>query len=114
MFTVFYPSIAAQPRLVLLFLFAAGVGTGIWSAFGPMMSELFPTRVRGSAMSIVMNSTRGVQLLAPVVIAAVAPTWGMAGGIALAAGFAVLAAAFVWTLPETRGRAITAADTAVG
>jgi MFS family permease len=113
MFTVFYPSIAAQPRLVLLFLFVAGVGTGIWSAFGPMMSELFPTRVRGSAMSIVMNSTRGVQLLAPVVIAAVAPTWGMSGGIALAAGFAVLAAAFVWTLPETRGRAIGVADAAV-
>jgi MFS family permease len=112
MFTVFYPLIAGEPRLVLVFLFVAGVGTGIWSLFGPMMSELFPTRVRGSAMSIVMNTTRGVQLLAPVAIAAVAPVWGMSGGIALAAGFAVLAAAFVWTLPETRGRAITAADEA--
>jgi hypothetical protein len=113
MFTVFYPVIAGEPRLVLVFLFVAGVGTGIWSLFGPMMSELFPTRVRGSAMSIVMNTTRGVQLVAPVVIAAVAPVWGMSGGIALAAGFAVLAGAFVWTLPETRGRAITAADAAV-
>lgn len=110
MFTVAYPLIAGHPRLVLVFLFVAGVGTGIWSLFGPMMSELFPTRVRGSAMSIVMNSTRGAQLLAPVVIAALAPIWGMAAGIALAAGFAVLAGAFVWTLPETRGRAITAAD----
>ncbi|HEV8630382.1 MAG TPA: MFS transporter [Thermoanaerobaculia bacterium] len=112
MFTVFYPLIAGHPRLVLVFLFAAGVGTGIWSLFGPMMAEVFPTRVRGSAMSIIMNSTRGVQFVAPVVIAAVAPLWGMAGGIALAAGFAVLAAAWVWTLPETRGRAITAADDA--
>jgi MFS family permease len=110
MFTVAYPLIADRPWLVLVFLFAAGVGTGVWSLFGPMMSELFPTRVRGSAMSIVMNSTRAVQFVAPVVIAAVAPLWGMSGGIALAAGFAVLAAAFVWTLPETRGRAITVAD----
>ena len=110
MFTVLYPLIAGAPWLVLVFLFVAGVGTGTWSLYGPMMSELFPTRVRGSAMSIIMHSTRGVQLLAPVVIAALAPIWGMAAGIALAAGFAVLAAAFVWTLPETRGRAITVAD----
>jgi hypothetical protein len=53
-----------------------------------------------------MNSTRAVQFGAPVVIAAVAPRWGMSGGIALAAGFALLAAAWVWTLPETRGRTI--------
>ena len=110
MFTKLYWLIEGHPQLVLVFLFVAGLGTGIWSLFGPMMSELFPTRVRGSAMSIVMNTTRGVQIVAPVVIAAVAPVWGMAGGIALAAGFAVLAAAFVWTLPETRGRAIGVAD----
>jgi MFS family permease len=112
MFTVLYPVIASHPWLVLAFLFVAGVGTGIWSLFGPMMSEVFPTRVRGSAMSIVMNGTRAVQFVAPVVIAAVAPLWGMSGGIALAAGFAVLAGIWVWTLPETRGRAITAADEA--
>ena len=112
MFTVLYPVIADHPWLVLAFLFVAGVGTGIWSLFGPMMSEVFPTRVRGSAMSIVMNGTRAVQFVAPVVIAAVAPLWGMSGGIALAAGFAVLAGIWVWTLPETRGRAITAADEA--
>jgi putative MFS transporter len=112
MFTVLYPLIAETPSLVLVFLFAAGVGTGTWSLYGPMMSELFPTRVRGTAMSIVMNSTRAVQFVAPVIIAAVAPRWGMAGGIALAAGFAVLGGLWVWTLPETRGRAITAADEA--
>src|SRR4030095_7390482 len=85
MFTVFYPLIAGEPRLVLVFLFVAGVGTGIWSLFGPMMSELFPTRVRGSAMSIVMNASRSVQLVAPVVIAWVAPGWGMSGGVGPAA-----------------------------
>ena len=106
MFTLLWPVIAGAPRLVLLFMFVAGVGTGTWSSYGPMFSELFPTRVRGTAMSVIMNATRGVQFLAPVVIAAVAPRWGMAGGIALAAGFAVAAGLWIWTLPETRGRRI--------
>ncbi len=107
MFTVFWQLIAAHPRLVLGFMWLAGVGTGTWSSYGPMFSELFPTRVRGTAMSVIMNSTRGVQFLTPVVIAAVAPRWGMAGGIALAAGFALLCGAWIWVLPETRGRRIT-------
>ena len=106
MFTVFWPLIAASPSLVLAFLFVAGLGTGTWSSYGPMMTELFPTSIRGSALSIIMNLARGVQFVAPVVIAAVAPRWGMAGGIALAAGFAVAAALWIWTLPETRGRVI--------
>ncbi len=109
MFTLLWPLVAGAPALVLLFMFVAGVGTGTWSAYGPMFSELFPTRVRGTALSVIMNATRGVQFLAPVVIAAVAPRWGMAGGIALAAGFAIAAGAWIWTLPETRGRRIIAA-----
>lgn len=108
MFTLFWTAIAEHPQLILAFLFVAGLGTGTWSGYGPMMSELFPTAVRGTAMSIIMNLTRGVQFLAPVVIAAVAPRWGMSGGIALAAGFALLAGAWIWTLPETRGRRIAA------
>jgi hypothetical protein len=71
-------------------------------------SELFPTRVRGAAMSAIMNVTRGVQFVAPLAIAAVAGRWGLAGGVALAAGFAVLAGLWVWTLPETAGAALEA------
>jgi MFS family permease len=112
MFTLFWQAIAAHPGLVLLFMFVAGVGTGTWSSYGPMMSELFPTTVRGTAMSVIMNATRGVQFVAPVVIAAVAPRWGMGGGIALAAGFAVAAGLWIWTLPETRGRHLAAANPA--
>ncbi|MGH9362181.1 MAG: MFS transporter, partial [Thermoanaerobaculia bacterium] len=69
----------------------------------PYFSELFPTRVRGAAMSIIMNVSRSIQFVAPLAIAAVAGRWGLAGGIALAAAFAALAGAWVWTLPETAG-----------
>jgi MFS family permease len=105
-FTVFWDAIAGAPRLVLIFLALAGIGTGTWSGYGPMLSELFSTPVRATVLSVIMNVTRGVQFLAPVAIAWVAPRWGMAGGIALAAVFALLAAAWIWTLPETRGRAL--------
>ena len=91
---------------LLICMLVAGVGTGTWSCYGPYFSELFPTRVRGAAMSVIMNVTRGVQFATPFVIAAVAGRWGLAGGIALAAGFAVLAGAWVWTLPETVGARI--------
>jgi MFS family permease len=99
-------SVSSSPALGLVCMVVAGVGTGTWSCYGPYFSELFPTRVRGAAMSVIMNVTRGVQFVAPFVIAAVAGRWGLSGGIALAAGFAVLAGAWVWTLPETAGARI--------
>ncbi|MFL6194408.1 MAG: MFS transporter [Thermoanaerobaculia bacterium] len=104
--TLFWDVLASRPLLGLACMFIAGVGTGTWSCYGPYFSELFPTRVRGAAMSIIMNVTRGVQFVAPLVIAGVAGRWGLAGGVALAAGFAVLAGLWVWTLPETAGARI--------
>lgn len=99
-------AVSSSAALGLACMVVAGIGTGTWSCYGPYFSELFPTRVRGAAMSVIMNVTRGVQFVAPFVIAAVAGRWGLAGGIALAAGFAVLAGAWVWTLPETAGARI--------
>jgi MFS family permease len=106
MVTLFWDSFASRAPVGLACMFVAGVGTGTWSCYGPYFSELFPTRVRGAAMSVIMNLTRGVQFVAPLVIAGVAGRWGLAGGVALAAGFAALAGFWVWTLPETAGARI--------
>jgi MFS family permease len=106
MVTLLWGLVAARPAVGLACMLVAGVGTGTWSCYGPYFSELFPTRVRGAAMSIIMNVTRGVQFVAPLVIAGVAGRWGLAGGVALAAGFAALAGLWVWTLPETAGARI--------
>ncbi|HEY6321175.1 MAG TPA: MFS transporter [Thermoanaerobaculia bacterium] len=108
MVTVFWGVLADRPLAGLACMAIAGLGTGTWSCFGPFFSELFPTRVRGAAMSTIMNVTRGVQFVAPLVIAAVASRWGLGGGVALAAGFAVLAGLWVWTLPETAGATLQA------
>jgi MFS family permease len=108
MVTLFWDLLAGRPLAGLACMAVAGLGTGSWSCFGPFFSELFPTRVRGAAMSTIMNVTRGVQFAAPPVIAVVAARWGLGGGVALAAGFSVLAALWVWTLPETAGAALEA------
>jgi MFS family permease len=108
MITLLWGEVARRPLAGLTCMAIAGFGTGSWSCFGPFFAELFPTRVRGAAMSVVMNVTRGVQFAAPLAIAAVAGRWGLAGGVALAAGFAVLAGLWVWTLPETAGAALVA------
>jgi len=106
MVTLFWDAFAARPALGLACMFVAGVGRGPGRATALLLGAL-PTRVRGAAMSIIMNVTRGVQFVAPLAIAGVAGRWGLAGGVALAAGFAVLAGIWVWTLPETAGRGLT-------
>ncbi len=108
MITIFWPLIEHRPGRILLFMLLVGIGTGTWSMFGPFFSELFPTRVRNTAVGSIFNVARGVQFFTPLIITAVARWAQLAGGIALAAAFALAAGAVIWTLPETRGREIDA------
>ncbi len=85
------------------FMFLVGFGEGNWGCIGPLLNEVFPTSVRAAALGIIYNVSRGVQFLAPVVIAWVATRSTFGAGIALAAPFALLAGLAVWGLPETRG-----------
>jgi MFS family permease len=104
--TFLWDRLAATPELLLSATFLVGVGTGTWSNFGPMLAELFPTEVRNTAMSTVLNVSRGAQFGAPVLIALLEPRFGLQSGIGLAAAFAAVAAGMIWTLPETRARAL--------
>ncbi len=89
--------------VTLGFMFVVGFGEGNWGCIGPLLNEVFPTRVRASALGIIYNFSRGVQFLAPVIIALVARRSSFGAGIALAAPFAVLAGIAIWALPETKG-----------
>src|SRR5207249_2019701 len=97
--TLLWRAIEGWPPLLLFCLWVVGFGTGTWSNFGPMFAELFPTRLRTTAVGTVFNAARGVQLVTPLVVAGVARSHGLAGGIMIAAGFAAAAAAWVWLLP---------------
>jgi MFS family permease len=104
MVTLLWGLVAAHPPVILSFIALVGFGTGIFGGYGPVFAELFPTSIRGTAMATAFNVARGVQFATPVLIALVAPRYGLSGGISLAALFALLTGAWVWTLPETRGR----------
>jgi len=106
--TLFWSRIAAWPWLALAFMFMVGFGTGNFSGYGPIFSELFPTKVRNTAMGTAFNLARGVQFFTPLIITKVATRYGLGGGISLAAFFAAFTGLWVWTLPETRGTKIVA------
>ncbi len=85
------------------FMLLVGFGEGNWGCIGPLLNEVFPTSVRAAALGIIYNTARGVQFLAPTIIAMVAAKATFGAGIALAVPFALLAGAMIWTLPETKG-----------
>jgi MFS family permease len=104
MVTLFWGPIAAYPGIILVFMFLVGFGTGMFGGYGPLFSELFPTDIRNTAMGSAFNLARGVQFLTPVIIVWIAQSYGMAGGIFLAALFALLTGSWIWMFPETKGK----------
>jgi MFS family permease len=110
--TILWESTVGFSGLIPASMFLAGLGTGLWSGVAPMISEMLPTRVRNTALGLLLNVTRGFQFFTPIFIAAMGARVGFAPTLALGAAFSVVGATMVWTLPETRGRLITALDTA--
>ncbi|HCA79171.1 MAG TPA: MFS transporter [Bacteroidetes bacterium] len=79
-------------------------GHGYFSVFGVMLSELFPTHLRGTAQGTVYNIGRAFSALAPYTIGAVADSSGLGSALGITSAFFLIGAALMFTLPETRGR----------
>jgi MFS family permease len=83
--------------------------SGYFSGMGAFLTELYPTRLRGSGQGFCYNFGRGIGALFPYLVGALSITTTLANAIAI---FAVAAygvfflAAFA--LPETRGRVLHA------
>ncbi len=108
MITIFWWVISQQQYFILIFMFLVGFGTGMFGGYGPLFSELFPTKIRNTAMGTAFNFARGVQFFTPVIITWVAQFYDLSVGISIAAFFALLTGLWVWTLPETKGKRLTA------
>lgn len=104
MITLMWDTVIIYPALILLFMWLVGFGTGMFSGYGPLFAELFPTSIRNTAMGSAFNLARGVQFFTPVIIALIAEKYALSGGISLAALFALLTGLWIWVFPETRGR----------
>lgn len=104
MVTVFWYEVVIYPPIILGFMFMVGFGTGMFGGFGSLFSELFPTSIRNAAMGSAFNLARGIQFFTPVAISLIATSYGLSGGISLAALFALLTGIWIWTFPETKGK----------
>ncbi|KWF37516.1 MFS transporter [Burkholderia diffusa] len=84
--------------------------SGIFSGMGAFLTELFPTRVRGSGQGFCYNVGRAIGALFPFLIGALSKQYGlgMSIGIFAVAAYGVVIVAAL-TLPETRGRELDAA-----
>jgi hypothetical protein len=89
-------------------LFALGLGSGCTAGFGALLAELFPTDIRNFSMGTAYNCARGVQFFAPIVVSGFVSLYGLAGGLGVPMVLALATATWVWTLPETRARDLSA------
>jgi MFS family permease len=83
--------------------------SGYFSGIGAFLTELYPTRLRGSGQGFCYNFGRGIGALFPYLVGALSASTSLANAIAM---FAVAASALffiaAFALPETRGRVLHA------
>jgi hypothetical protein len=81
-------------------------GHGYFSLFGSLLSELFPSEIRGTAQGMCYNLGRAVSASAPFVIGALSDRYGVGAALSFTAGFYLLAAVLIHFLPDTQGEAL--------
>ncbi len=81
---------------------------GMLGGYGALMSELYPTAARATAQNVLFNIGRAVGGFGPVVVGAVAATYGFDTAIALLAVLYLLDIVAMWLLiPERKGAALS-------
>lgn len=97
--------ISSSPAwLLIVGPLVAFFGTGYFSGFGAITSELFPTEIRATAMGVTYNIGRGVSAIAPLTIGLLAHRFGLGPSFFVLAGAFLLAAVLALALPETKGK----------
>jgi MFS family permease len=102
-----YAVIRSPLLLLLLGPFVAFFGTGFFSGYAAIASELFPGEIRAAAMGLSYNLGRGLSAAAPFAVGAMASQFGFLPAFFLLAGAFLAAALLALLLPETRGRELT-------
>jgi MFS family permease len=91
--------------------FPLGFSTGYFAGMGPCLTELFPTRLRGSGQGFCYNFGRGMGALFPALVGYVSSTMALSNAIACFAVVAyVLFFLAAFALPETRGKVLSPTD----
>src|SRR5687768_6095758 len=102
-----YGMVREPVALLVLGPFVAFFGTGYFSGFGAVASEIFPTSIRATALGVTYNSGRLLSAVAPFIVGSMAQRRGF-GPAFMLTSFAFLVAALLWLgIPETKGRKMT-------
>jgi MFS family permease len=105
--TPIYGSAKSAFWLLLLGPFVAFFGTGFFSGYAAIVSEIFPGEIRAAAMGLSYNIGRGLSAVAPFAVGALAVHYGIGPAFSLLAAAFFIAALLALLLPETLGRALT-------
>ncbi|MFQ5776875.1 MAG: MFS transporter [Terriglobia bacterium] len=98
-----FASLSAPSALLVVGPLVAFFGTGYFSGFGAIASELFPTEIRATALGLTYNLGRGLSAAAPFLTGALASRYGLGAAFLLTSGAFLLAAGLAALLPETKG-----------
>jgi MFS family permease len=102
--TPIYGVIHSALWLLALGPLVAFFGTGFFSGFSAITSELFPTEIRATAMGLSYNVGRGISAVAPFAVGAVAIQIGLGHAFFMLGGAFLIAALLTLALPETKGK----------
>src|SRR6266853_1436790 len=102
-----YGMTASPTLLLLLGPLVAFFGTGFFSGYAAIASEIFPGEIRAAAMGFSYNVGRGISAVAPFVVGALAVKHGIGPAFLVQAGAFFVAALLSLLLPETRGQRLT-------
>ncbi len=109
---IVYTQLSLAGPILLLLGFPLGFfSSGYYSGIGAFLTEIFPTRLRGSGQGFCYNFGRGFGALFPTFVGYLSKIWPLGKAMAI---FAVIAYAgfFLGTLllPETRGKVLDSDD----
>ena len=99
-----------QTDMIILIIFGSAIGffvNGMMGGYGALLAEHYPTDARSSAENIIFNVGRGIAGISQVLIAYFATMYSISYALALlSATYLLSAAAFVFLIPETKGKAL--------
>ena len=99
-----------QTDMIILIIFGSAIGffvNGMMGGYGALLAEHYPTDARSSAENIIFNVGRGIAGISQVLIAYFATMYSISYALALlSATYLLSAVAFVFLIPETKGKAL--------
>jgi MFS family permease len=107
-----YTLVPISDGLMLVLGFPLGFFlSGNFSGFGPFLTELLPSRVRGSGQGFIYNFGRGFGAFAPPLVGQLSNTMGLAQAIGAVTSCALVVSLLALALlPETRGKELLVYD----